>query len=112
VGAGLADDPVMPASTPVTKDPTIRKLFRPGKSSQIGVFTNAMPGSSGAYQLQCAERKDDIPQVWGEAIPVSNVKSAAIVSGLTPGVKYALRVRAQIGNRYTDWIDYVTVMCT
>src|ERR1700674_2217580 len=70
LGAGLADDLVMPASTPVTNDPTIRKHFRPGVSGQIGLFTKAMPGSSG-YQLQCAECKDDIPQVWGEAIPVS-----------------------------------------
>jgi hypothetical protein len=111
LAAGLADDLVTPSSTPVARDPIIRKTFRTGQSGQIGVFIKAMPGSSG-YQLQSAECKDDIPQAWGEPIPVSNVKSATIISGLPPAVKYAFRVRAQIGNRYTDWSDYVTIICT
>jgi hypothetical protein len=67
--AGLPHVLVTPASTPVAKDPFIRKIFRTGKSGEIGVFTKAMPGSSGAYQLQCAACKDDIPQVWEEPIP-------------------------------------------
>ena len=63
--------------------------------------------------MQCAECDDDnIPQVWREPIPVSNVKSATIISGLTPAVRYAFRVRAQIGDRYTDWSNYVTIICT
>ena len=107
LAAGLADDLVTPPSTPVTKDPIIRKLFDTGKSGEVGAYIRAMPGASG-YQLQITECKDNIPEPWGEPIPVSNVKSATVIRGLTPVVKYALRVRAQIGNRYTDWSDYVT----
>ena len=107
LAAGLADDLVTPPSTPVTKAPFIRKHFRTGKSGEIGLFIKALPGAAG-YQLQITPCKDDIPQDWGEPIPVSNVKSATVIRGLTPVVKYALRVRAQIGNRYTDWSDYVT----
>jgi hypothetical protein len=70
-----------------------------------------MQGAAG-YQLQITACKDDIPQDWGEPIPVSNVKSATVISGLTPAVKYALRVRAQIANRYTDWSDYITIIIT
>ena len=112
LAAGLSDDLVTPPSTPVAEDPIIRKLFRiKGHSGEVGVFIKAMPGSS-AYQLQRAVCKDDIAQDWEGPIPVSNVKSATIVSGLTPAVKYAFRVRAQIGNRHTDWSDYVTIICT
>jgi hypothetical protein len=111
LAAGLADDLVTPASTPVAKDPVIRKHFDTGKSGEIGLFIRAMAGAAG-YQLQITECKDDIPQVWGEPILVSNVKSATVISGLTPAVKYAVRVRAQIGNRYTDWSDYITIICT
>lgn len=113
LAAGLADDLVGPPSTSVIKDPIIRKAIRTGKSGEIGLFIRAMAGAAG-YQAQRAEcvGEGDIPQVWGDPVPVSNVKSATIISGLTPAIRYAFRVRAQIGNRYTDWSAYVTIICT
>jgi hypothetical protein len=50
-----------------------------------------------------------VPSAWISQ-PVTNIRSAMIVSGLTPGTTYAFQARAVIQSAYTDWTDSVTQM--
>ena len=50
------------------------------------------------------------PGNWTEQ-PVGNVKSPALVTGLTPGTAYAFQVRAVTNAGYTDWSESVTRIC-
>src|SRR5947199_265512 len=51
------------------------------------------------------------PGNWTEQ-PVGNVKSPALVTGLSPGMAYAFQVRAVTNAGYTDWSESVTRICT
>jgi hypothetical protein len=42
--------------------------------------------------------------------PVTNIRTATIVSNLTPGTTYAFQARAIVNSAYTNWSDSVTQM--
>jgi hypothetical protein len=57
------------------------------------------------------ETHKEASDAW-TTIPISNVKSAIKISGLTPTTTYAFQVRKLVDSRYTDWSDSITFMCT
>jgi hypothetical protein len=40
--------------------------------------------------------------------PVTNIKTATTISGLTPAMTYAFQARAVTDTGYSDWSDSVT----
>ena len=46
----------------------------------------------------------------GNRQSISNLRSATIISGLTPGMTYVFQARAVVQSAYTDWSDSVMQM--
>ena len=94
-----------------TASETIRYL-KPGPlSGQAQIRLVAIP-IAGSYEVRWAPvPAGGVPEAWATQ-PILNVRSATIVSGLTPGANYAFQARAIIASGYTDWSDSVTQMAT
>ncbi len=89
----------------------IRRIERAGISGTLRLFLNAVPKAA-HYQLRYAIAENiEIPSAW-TTIPVTNVKSAIVVSGLLAGGTYAFQVRTLLDSGFTDWSASVTFMCT
>src|SRR5439155_25311593 len=59
--------------------------------------------NAGAYEVRLAPvPAAGIPTAW-TIQPIVNVRSATVVSGLTPGTAYAFQARALTPSGYTDW---------
>ena len=50
------------------------------------------------------------PISWMNQQPITIVKTAKTIDGLTPGTTYAFQVRALLDSGYPDWSDSVTMM--
>ena len=50
-----------------------------------------------------------VPTAWTTQ-QTMNVRSATVVSGLTPGTMYAFQARRYTSAGYTDWSDSVTLV--
>jgi hypothetical protein len=98
-------------ATPATASESIRYV-KPGSSSgQAQAKLVAVPGAS-SYELRWAPvPAGGVPGAWISQ-PVTNIRSATVVTGLTPGTTYAFQARAVIQSAYTDWSDSVTLMAT
>jgi hypothetical protein len=98
-------------TTPATASESIRYV-RPGSSSgQAQVKLVAVPGA-GSYEVRWAPvPAGGVPSAWINQ-PVTNLRSATVISGLTPGTTYAFQARAVTQSAYTDWSDSVTLMAT
>jgi hypothetical protein len=96
-------------TTAATASESIRYV-RPGSlSGQAGVRPVAVPGA-GSYEVRWAPvPAGGVPGAWASQ-PVTHLRSAPVVSGLTPGTTYAFQARAVIQSAYTDWSDLVTQM--
>ena len=67
---------------------------------------------AGSYEVRWAPiPAGGVPTAWTTQ-PILNVRSATVVSGLTPGTAYAFQARAVIPSGYTDWSDSVTQVAT
>ncbi|HEY2383263.1 MAG TPA: fibronectin type III domain-containing protein [Terriglobia bacterium] len=103
------------ASFTKTTSPTASESIRwmklgPGMG-QMRVKLVAYPGAD-SYDLRWAPvPAGGVPTAWNSQ-PVSNTRSATIVSGLTPGTLYAFQVRAIVKSAYTDYGDSITQMAT
>ena len=88
------------------------RYIKPGPNSgqaQIKLVTVPIAGS---YEVRWAPvPAGGVPTAWTTQ-PILNVRSATVVSGLTPGANYAFQARAIIPSGYTDWSDSVMQMAT
>jgi hypothetical protein len=89
----------------------IRSVQLGPKSGQVSVRLVGYPGA-GSYELRWAPvPAGGVPSAWITQ-PITNVRSATIISGLTPGTVYAFQARAVVKSAYTDFGDSVTQMAT
>jgi hypothetical protein len=101
------------ASSTKTTSPTasesIRRIDLGPNSGQMRVKLVPHPGAA-SYELRWAPvPAGGVPSAWATQ-PVTNIRTAVIVSGLTPGTNYAFQVRAIVNSAYTDFGDPVTQM--
>jgi hypothetical protein len=90
---------------------SIRSVKVGPNSGQAQVKLVAIPGA-GSYELRWAPvPAGGVPSQW-TIQPITNVRSAKVVTGLTPGTTYVFQARAVIQSAYTDWSDSVTQMAT
>ena len=98
-------------TTVATLSESIRSVKLGPNSGQAQVRLVAVPGA-GSHELRWAPvPAGGVPTAWTSQ-PISNVRSATVISGLTPGTTYAFQARAVIQSAYTDWSDSVTQMAT
>jgi hypothetical protein len=101
--------PPKPASP--TASEKVRSVELGPASGQMKVKLVALPGA-GSYELRWAPvPAGGVPTAWLSQ-PITNVRTATIVSNLTPGTTYAFQARAIVDSAYTDWSDAVTQMAT
>ena len=94
---------------PATASESIRSVKVGPNSGQAQVKLVAIPGA-GSYELRWAPvPAGGVPSAWMNQ-PITNVRSATVVSGLTPGTTYAFQARAVVQSAYTDWSDSVLQM--
>ena len=97
------------ASQPLSE--TIRKIDHGANSGQIKIWVRAIPKAS-SYELRYAPAVNgQTPTAWTSQ-GVAMVKTAAVVTGLTPGTTYLIQARALAKHGYTDWSDSITFICT
>ena len=98
-------------TTAATASEAIRYVKAGPISGQAQAKLVAIAGA-GSYELRWAVvPAGGIPTAWTTQ-PVTNVRSATVVSGLTPGATYAFQARAVIQSAYTDWSDSATLIAT
>src|SRR5205814_774366 len=90
----------------------IRKIDHGTNSGQVLIWVRSLRGAL-SYQIRYAPVINGATPVnWTEQV-VTQVKSPAVLTGLTPVTTYAFQARAALkGNTYTDWTDSVTFVCT
>ena len=92
---------------PVTASESIRSVTVGPLSGQVSVKVVRVRGAA-SYELRWSPvPAGGVPTQWTNQ-PITNVRSATVVSGLTPGNNYAFQARAVIQSAYTDWSDSVT----
>jgi len=98
-------------ATAATASESIRYVMPGPSSGQAQVKLVAIKGAA-SYELRWAPvPAGGLPGAWASQ-PVTNVRSATVIAGLTPGTTYAFQARAVIQSAYTDWSDSVTMMAT
>ena len=96
---------------PATVSEKIRTVKLGPVSGQAQVRLVSVPGA-GSYELRWAPvPAGGVPTAWTTQ-PVVSVRSATLVTGLTPGTAYAFQARAVLPSGYTDWSDSVMQMAT
>ena len=81
------------------------------ESGQAQVRLVALSGA-GSYELRWSPvPAGGVPTAWTMQ-PVVSVRSAVLVTGLTPGTTYAFQARGVLQSGYTDWSDSVMQMAT
>jgi hypothetical protein len=94
-----------------TASENIRSVQPGPQSGQACAKLVGIPGA-GSYELRWAPvPAGGVPSAWTTQ-PITNVRSAKVVTGLTPGTTYAFQARAVIQSAYTDWSDSVMQMAT
>jgi hypothetical protein len=104
---------VAASTTRVTNPPLsekIRKLERGDNRGEILAWLLRMRGAS-SYELRYGPAVNGaVPARW-TTLPVTHVKQAVTVTGLTAGTRYMFQARALARNNFTDWSDPVTFVC-
>jgi hypothetical protein len=97
-------------ATPPPLSERIRKLKRGTHSGEIVAWIQRMRGASG-YQFRWGQAvTGTVPAVW-TTLPLTRVKQAVTITGLTAGMTYMFQARALARNKFTDWSDPVTFVC-
>ena len=98
-------------TTAATASDSIRYV-KPGPHSGQAQIRLVNVPIAGSYEVRWAPvPAGGVPEAWTSQ-PILNLRSATVVSGLTPGANYAFQARAIIPSGYTDWSDSVTQMAT
>jgi hypothetical protein len=98
-------------STPPTSE-SIRKVQLGANSGQL-IIKLMRNKAAKSYELRWAPVPPGGGSIsWVNQQPITIVKTAKTIDGLTPGTTYAFQVRALLDAGYTDWSDSVTMMCT
>jgi hypothetical protein len=97
-------------TVPPPASESIRKIEHGDNSGQVSV--KLMKNKKAAsYELRWASvPPGGGPISWVNQQPISLVRTATTITGLTPGTTYAFQVRAVLDSGYTDWSDSVTMM--
>jgi len=106
---GLTAIVTTPSAPGALLPPLIRKLFRGPYPGRISLYIKAVLGAA-SYTIRFAAIDGTTPGIWKE-LPVSRVKSAIVISGLTPGVLYAFQACALGPEGNSRWSDSVTIRC-
>jgi len=97
--------------TAATASESVRYVKVGPSSGQAQVKLVSVPGA-GSYELRWAPvPAGGVPTTWTTQ-PITSLRSATVISGLTPGTTYAFQGRAVIQSAYTDWSDSVNQMAT
>ena len=97
------------ATPPVSE--SIRKIELGANSGEMLVTLMKYPGAS-SYELRWAPvPAGGVPTAWINQ-PITSIRPAATISGLTPGTVYAFQARAVVKSGYSDYGDSVTQMAT
>lgn len=86
------------------------RSIKPGVNP--GQFLVVLMGVLGAssHELRWAPMNAGVPGQW-TTVPVTKVRPATSVTGLTPGTVYAFQVRSLTDAGYSDWSDSITKIC-
>jgi hypothetical protein len=96
------------ATTPLTEK--IRKVAHGSNSGEIDLWLKAVAGAS-MYEVRYMRANGGAATAW-TTVPLSNVKSALVLKGLTPATTYLIQARALVGSAFTDWSDPISFICT
>jgi len=109
LSSGFQAAPAVRAQSPLPK-PVIAAVEN-GHSAQLFVTVNKVVNAK-TYELHTATiGADGAPGPWKNGGLFTNSRSM-LLDGLTPGVTYAVQVRAVGGSTgYSDWSDPVSHMC-
>jgi hypothetical protein len=89
---------------------SIRKVEQGVNSGEVNVRL-MMNKKAAYYELRWASvPPGGGPISWTNQQPVTLVKTATTIKGLTPGTTYAFQVRVLLETGYTEWSDSVTMM--
>ena len=98
-------------TVPATASESIRSVKVGPLSGQVQVKIVRVLGA-GSYELRWAPvPAGGVPTQWTNQ-PITSIRSATVVSGLTLGTNYAFQARAVIQSGYSDWSDSVTQIVT
>jgi hypothetical protein len=90
----------------------IRKIARGTNTGQCIIWVQPVRGAVSYSIRYGASMNGAVPANWTEQL-VAQVKTPAVLTGLTTGTTYAFQARAALkGNTYTDWSDSVTFVST
>jgi hypothetical protein len=92
-------------TAPQPLDPTAVLSVDQGVSGEFKVSIKPV-GRAKNYQVRSGQvgAGGATPTTWA-ILTVPNAKTAAVISGLTPGTTYAIQVRAYGALGYTEWSD-------
>ena len=98
-------------TAPAALTEKIRSVAHGTVSGEIVLKLKAV-AKAGSYDLRFGPSANGgLPTNWTTKSTTS-VKAPIILDGLTPGTIYAFEARALVGDKFTDWSDPVTFMCT
>jgi len=90
----------------------IRKIARGTNSGQVIIWVRPVRGAVSYSIRYGASINGAVPASWTEQL-VAQVKTPAVLTGLTTGTTYAFQARAALkDSTYTDWSDSVTIVST
>jgi hypothetical protein len=95
--------------TPPASD-SIRKVEHGANSGQIAVTLMKDTGAASHGLRWAPVAPGGTPNAWISQ-PVVGIRTPTTISGLTPGTVYAFQARALTKTGFTDWSDFVTLMC-
>ena len=96
-------------SAQLVTTPTFRRIYHGVNSGEIMLLINAIPYARG-YEVQYAAIQDGLAGPW-TVVDVMSVKSAFMISGLTPTCRYAFQVRAIGAVNRSDWSTSRNIIC-
>ncbi len=108
VSSGFQPLVIVKSTTQPLAIPSVKKIEQ-GNTGQLLVRI-ATIAKAKSYEMHYGVVANGTVATW-IPVPVTNVKTATSVAGLTPGTVYAFQVRALGALGYTDWSDSVTRMC-